>query len=157
MLILCVLFLFGCSSSSGGPMYYQDSDKVTYEIEGKITNEKDAELAVKVIEDSLKYAQEEDIDEYLNTIALSGREQTYKELSEFFALYDLEHTLLSAEVIEQTEDEIKISASQQTIVVETAEGADEYRNHISEITYLLILEDDKWRINESMTTDIMFL
>ena len=155
--LIGIVFLTGCANTSGGLMYQQDPEKVNYEIEGNISDDEAAKDAVEVIETNLYMSQEKDIDEYLNTIVSRAHEQTRKELIHFFENYDLEHTLLSIEIIDQSEDTIRLSTAQQTIVLDAKDGVDEYRNHIAEVSYTLIKENNLWKIEESITNNLIFL
>lgn len=147
------LFLMGCQTVP----QYQDPSAVSYEIEGKFSDEQTVEEAVKVIEDNLRYASEEDMEGYVSTIIEVAREDTAAELATVFETYDLEHTLLSVEVLSQDEERLLIRTHQQTVMVNSIEGAENYRNHIAETNYTMLLENGEWKIEETAMTDTKFI
>lgn len=151
-LLASVLFLSACQSVPS----YQDPDSVEYSIEGNYEIDKDIEEAVKVIEENLEYAQKEDMEGYLSTIVPSARTETKKELSSFFEEYDLEHTILSVEVLEKESDIMLIRTEQQTVVKDSVEGAPAYRDHIAEANHTMVKVDGTWMIEESIMTDAFY-
>ena len=150
---LASFFLIGCASIPE----YQNPEDVSYQVEGELTDEVAAETAVQVIEDNLRYASAEDMDGYVSTIFSSAREETAAELATVFETYDLEHTLLSVEVLEQEDERMLIRTQQQTVMVASIEGAENYRNHIAEANYTMLLEDGEWKIEETAMTDTKFI
>src|SRR5699024_6325003 len=100
---------------------YQDPNTVEYSIEGDYEIDQDIKEAVKVIEKNLKYAENKDMNGYLSTIVPDAREETEKELASFFEEYDLEHTILSVEVLEKESDIMLLRVEQQTIVLDSAD------------------------------------
>ena len=153
LLSTMVLLLTGCNSIPT----YQDPEEISYAIEGEFDNQKDIEEAIQVIEDSLEYATQEDMEGYLSTIVSSGREETKKELTPVFEDYDLEHTVLSAEVLEQEKNRVLIRVKQQTVMVDAVENIKPYRSHIAEANHELVKEDGQWKIKETIMTDTKFL
>ena len=150
---LASFFLIGCASIPE----YQNPEDVSYQVEGELTDEVAAETAVQVIEDNLRYASAEDMDGYVSTIISSAREETAAELATVFETYDLEHTLLSVEVLEQEDERMLIRTQQQTVMVASIKGAENYRNHIAEANYTMLLEDGEWKIEETAMTDTKFI
>lgn len=150
---LASFFLVGCASIPE----YQNPEDVSYQVQGEVNDETAAEEAVQVIEDNLKYASDEDMAGYVSTIISSAREETAAELTEVFETYDLEHTLLSVEVLDQEENRMLIRTEQQTVMVDAIEGAENYRNHIAEANYTMFLEDGEWKIEETAMTDTKFI
>lgn len=150
---LASFFLIGCASIPE----YQNPEDVSYQVEGELTDEVAAETAVQVIEDNLRYASAEDMDGYVSTLISSAREETAVELATVFETYDLEHTLLSVEVLEQEDERMLIRTQQQTVMVASIEGAENYRNHIAEANYTMLLEDGEWKIEETAMTDTKFI
>lgn len=154
LLVLGTLFfLTGC----GSVPTYQAPETVQYEIEGELANQSEAEKAVQVIEDNLAYAEAEDLDGYLSTILQSAAEETRAELGPFFEQYDLEHTILKIEVLEQEEERMLIQTQQQTVMIDSVEGAENYRNHIAEVNYTMVVEEGEWKIEETAMTDTTFI
>lgn len=152
-----LLFLTGCSPSKTAE--YINPEDVSYEVqeETEITDREAVQEAVQVIEDNLAYAEEEDMDGYLSTIVSSAHENTRSELEAFFELYDLEHTVLGITVLEQDEESMLIEVFQQTVAVDQAEEADDYRDHLGVANHTLILEDGEWKISETVMTDNFFI
>lgn len=153
LLCMSILFLTACNSIPT----YQDPGEVTYSIEGEIENQFEVEAAIKVIEDNLDYATKENMEGYLSTIVATGREETQNELAPIFETYDLEHTILSAEVLEQEENRLLIRVEQQTVMLDAVEGAEPYRSHIAEANHELVKEDEDWKIKETIMTDTTFI
>jgi|SRR5690625_589496 len=152
-LLASILFLSACQSVPS----YQDPDTVEYSIEGDYEIDKDIEDAVRVIEENLEYAEKEDMEGYLSTIVPSARVETEKELSSFFEEYDLEHTILSVEVLEKESDVMLLRVEQQAVVLDSAEGAPTYRNHIAEANHTMVKVEDTWMIEETIMTDTFYL
>lgn len=150
---LASFFLIGCASIP----QYQNPSEVSYQVEGKIQNMTVAEEAVQVIENNLQYASQEDMDGYVSTIISSAREETAAELATVFETYDLEHTLLSVEVLEQEDSRMLIRTQQQTVMIDSIEGTEKYRNHIAEANYTMLLEEGEWKIEETVMTDTKFI
>ena len=155
VLLLCLasFFLIGCASTPK----YQNPEEVSYQVTGTVTDEIAANEAVQVIEDNLQYASEEDMDGYVSTIISSAREETASELAAVFETYDLEHTLLSVEILEQEEGRMLIRTQQQTVMIDVIDGAESYRNHIAEANYTMFLEGNEWKIEETVMTDTKFI
>lgn len=153
LMLGAVFFLAGCGSVPS----YQAPETISYQIEGELSNQEEAEKAVQVITDNLAFATSEDIDGYVSTIIESAHEETRKELSPVFEEYDLEHTILSIEILEQEENRMLIQAQQQTIMTSSAEGAPVYRNHIAEVNYTMTIENGEWKIEETAMTDTKFI
>lgn len=150
-----LLFLIGCTPSRS----YQNPTEVSYEIEGlaEVTDQKAAEEAIQVIEKNIQYAKEEDMEGYLSTILSSAHENTRTELEDFFEEYDIEHTILSIEVIDQKADQMLVRVEQQSVAVHIKEGAEEYRDHVAEANHTLVLEEGEWKIAETTMTDTHFI
>lgn len=155
VLLLCLasFFLIGCASTPK----YQNPEEVSYQVKGTVTDVLAAEAAVQVIEDNLRYASEENMSGYVSTIIAAAREETAAELATVFETYDLEHTLLSVEILDQEENRMLIRTQQQTIMVDAIEGAENYRNHIAEANYTMFLEHNEWKIEETAMTDTKFI
>lgn len=152
-----LFFLMGCNVLNEVPTY-QDPDTVEYTIETENnTIDEEARTAVQVIEDNLTYAQEENMEGYLSTIVSSAHEETEAELTPFFEEYDLNHTILSVEILEREEDIMLIRTEQQTVMVDSVEEAEPYRNHIAEANHTLVKENGEWKIEETIMTDTIFL
>lgn len=150
---LASVFLTGCASIPE----YQKPEDVSYQVEGEVKDTTAVEEAVQVIEDNLQYASKEDTDGYVSTIISSAREETASELAAVFETYDLEHTLLSVEILEQEETRMLIRTQQQTVMIDAVEGAENYRNHIAEANYTMFLEGNEWKIEETVMTDTKFI
>ncbi|MFL2134115.1 hypothetical protein [Desemzia sp. FAM 24101] len=153
LLVIAGIFLTGCNSVA----VYQDPKTVSYSLEGEYDNTEDAQEVVQVIQDNLHYAQEEDMEGYLSTLISSAREETEEELFPFFESYDLEHTVLSVEILDQEENRMLIKTEQQAVMVDSVDGAEQYRDHIAEANHTVIKENEEWKIEETIMTDTLFL
>ena len=153
ILLAPILFLSACHQVPS----YQDPNTVEYSIEGDYEIDQDIKEAVKVIEKNLKYAENKDMNGYLSTIVPDAREETEKELASFFEEYDLEHTILSVEVLEKESDIMLLRVEQQTIVLDSADDTPAYRNHIAEANHTMIKVKGMWMIEETIMTDIFYL
>lgn len=160
-LVISMVLLSGCGSSL--TRSYIDPASHSYEVSTDVelvdeeAAEEAAEEAITVIENNLAYAEDENLEGYLSTIASVGHENTKDELSAFFEEYDLEHTILSVTVLDQQPDRMLIEVEQQSIATYTAEGAEEYRDHVSVANHTLVLETDEWVISETIMTETFFI
>ena len=123
------------------------------EVTGKIENQTEALAALAVLETNLAAANDKDIDRYVNTLVPEAREATKKEIEKTFAEYDLEHTLLSFEVLSQTDDLLQVKTQQKTINL----GKNKYRNHITEAHHTFVKEDGQWLIKEVSMSNTQFI
>lgn len=153
LLIAPLLFLSACQNMQS----YQDPSTVEYSIEGDYEVDQDIEDAVEVIEKNLEYAGKSDMEKYLSTIIPSARAETEKELAPFFEEYKLEHTILGVEVLEKESDIMLLRVEQQAVVLDSAEDAPSYRNHIAEANHTMVKEKNTWMIEETIMTDTFYL
>lgn len=156
---ITTILLFGCQNRSRESYTYQDPAEVTYEVEGtdEITNHQAIDEAVELVEQNLSYVEEKQMEGYLSTIVSSAREETEAELAPFFESYNIEHTILGIEVLEQQPNQILLQVEQQSILIDKDPNAEEYRDHIAEANHTLTYENDKWKIAETTITDNFFL
>jgi len=153
ILMISLFFLSGCNSVPE----YQDPDNVNYTIESEYEVDEETKKGVQVIEDNLKYAQEENMENYLSTLVKSAHEETEEELKPFFETYDIDHTILSVEVLDQEADTMLVRTEQQTVMIDSVDGADSYRDHVTEANHTLVKEKGGWKIQETIMTDTTFL
>lgn len=151
--ILLVFLLSGCNKVPN----YQNPDDVELTIQSEYEINDDVLEAVHVIEDNLRYVEEEDMEGYVSTLVSRAREETSEELALFFEQYDLNITILSIEVLEQEESIMLIQTEQQTVEVGSVEDAPNYRDHIAEANHTLVKEDGEWKIEETIMTNTIFL
>ncbi|MBM7709988.1 hypothetical protein [Enterococcus lemanii] len=123
------------------------------EITGKIKDETQAQAALAVLQTNLTAANEKDLALYIQTLVPEAREATKSELEKTFAEYDLEHTLLSFEVMKQTDDLLQVKTQQKTINL----GKNKYRNHITEAHHTFVKEDGQWLIKEVSMSNTQFI
>lgn len=154
-----LLFLSACSPGVRRTRPYTDPDEYEYSInvDTDVIDQIAIDEAVETIENNLKYAEEENIDAYLGTIISSSHADTRVELESFFEDYDLEHTILMITVKDQEEDIMLIEVEQQTIVTDAAEEAENYRDHVAIANHTLELEDNRWRISQTVMTETFFI
>ena len=150
-----VVMLMGCR----GPQTidYQDPESVTYELQGDIVDEAEANEALSVIEKNLQAVTEGDLDTYLETVVTDGIEDTQDELEEAFSTLDLEMTILSAEVQEQEEERMLIRIYQQTVALNQEDEENPYRDHVAEANYTMVKEEDGWKIEQTVMTNNQFI
>lgn len=152
------LALAGCTPSNTAE--YINPENVSYELESEIdvTNQEAVEEAAKVIEINMAAAESEDLDLYVTTIVSKAHENTREELSKFYEQYDLEHTILSINLLEEEEDTLLFEVFQQSVATYTSEEAEgEYRDHLAVAHHTLVLEDGEWKISETAITDTYFI
>lgn len=156
-LVPLLILLGGCSPAM--TRTYIDPSDIKYEVSAntEIIDEEAMKEAVKVIEKNLTFAENEDINGYLSTIAKSDQNNTKSELTAFFRDYDLEHTILSVNVLDQEQTRMLIEVKQQTVLVEAAEGAEDYRDHVSIANHTIIMENNEWKISETIMTETFFI
>lgn len=123
------------------------------EVTGKMKDQTEALAAMAVLEENLKAANDKDIERYISTLVPEAREATKKEIEKTFAQYDLEHTLLSFEVLKQTDDLLQVKTQQKTINL----GKNKYRNHITEAHHTFVKENGQWLIKEVSMSNTQFI
>lgn len=157
VVLFAFLLLTGCTQRK--TTEYQDPESVSYEIryDTEVIDEEAVLEAVEVVEDNLRYSQDEDIEGYKSTIVEEARENTEKELESFFNDYDLEHTVLSVKVLEQEEASMLLEVAQQSVVIQAEDGAEEYRDHVAIANHTLIPEDGSWKIADTTMTETLFI
>ncbi|MEN2768537.1 hypothetical protein [Ornithinibacillus xuwenensis] len=114
------------------------------DIEGEVSES--GQAAIDVIHENLKYAEEEDIDPYVDTIASAAREATRTQTTQIFELYDIDYEILNAEVVEEQPDSIVVEVQQQSIATFVAEGY-QFNDNVSVARHTLINEDGEWKIS----------
>lgn len=115
----------------------------------------DALIIQELLEENLSYATSENIEGYLSTISQKGHESTKKAMQEFFEHYDVSHTLLDFEILQEESDEIVVKARQKSEGTSQLDDQD-YKNHTAEVLHVFIKERGSWKIKESSITDITF-
>lgn len=119
------------------------------------THSTDALIIQELLEENLSYATSENIEGYLSTISQKGHESTKEAMLDFFEHYDVSHTLLDFDIVQEESDEIVVKARQKSEGTSQLEDQD-YKNHIAEVLHVFIKEQDSWKIEESSITDIIF-
>ncbi|MEC6746953.1 hypothetical protein VXN63_00250 [Marinilactibacillus sp. XAAS-LB27] len=152
-----IAFLTGCSATNTRD--YVEPSSVAYEIEEDtdISDPTAIQEGIAVIKRNLEYAQNENIEQYITTIVNSAQVSTKTELSEFFDLYDMEHTILGIRILEQDANEMLIQVEQQSVAVHTAEEAEPYRDHVSLANHTITKENEQWKIAETVMTETFFI
>lgn len=115
----------------------------------------EALIIQELLEENLSFATYENIDGYLSTVSQKGHESTREAMLNFFEHYDVSHTLLHFEVVQEELDEVVAKTRQKSEGTSQLKDA-EYKNHIAEVLHVFIKEQDSWKIEESSITDIMF-
>ncbi len=122
-------------------------------IQGMITDQDAALAAFATLETNLKAANAEDVELYVSTLVTSAHEETKKEMRKFFKAYDIEHTLLSFEVVKQEDNRMLVKAQQKAI----NKGSKKYRDHITEANHTFTKENGKWVIEETAMSNTKFI
>lgn len=133
---------------------------------GKISNPKtmnvteqmsteDKFIIQEVLEKNLNYATTKNIDGYLSTISQKGHEATREAMLNFFKDYEVSHTLLHFEVVQEESDEVVVKTRQKSEGTSQLKDV-EYKNHVAEVLHVFIKEEDSWKIEESSITNITF-
>jgi hypothetical protein len=124
--------------------YANEADEV-YKQKNNTTDKKfdtDEQAVKKLYEDSLKYSNEKDIDNYLACIVPRGRKNTKKELTKAFKEYDIKSTLQSFEILKHEGDHILAETKQEQENL----GKKEYKKHIATLNVAFIKNDGVWQI-----------
>ncbi|UUX35049.1 hypothetical protein [Fundicoccus culcitae] len=123
-----------------------------YEVKGNLSNESAIAEVVAVIENNIQATNEENIDLYVSTLVPSARVETQREMQQVFDEFDIRIVLESIEVLEQTNDMVKLRVQQR------ATSDDEtYRDHVATVGITLIYENEEWLIVESMMENTEFI
>lgn len=151
------LLMAGCSPSM--TVSYTEPTDYLYELtfDTEINDEEAALEAAELIESNLRYAETEDIEGYLSTIKSSGHANTRTELEAFFEDYDLEHTILEMTVKDQEEAIMLVEVRQQSVLQQSVDGAEEYKDHVAIANYTIEKENDEWKIADTTMTDTFFI
>lgn len=122
-------------------------------VSGNVTDSKAAAACFAVLQENLQAANNEDAKAYAATLIASAQTATKKEMQSFFEEYDLEHKLLSFEVVKQDKDSMLVAAEQQTLNI----GENSYRSHITQAHHTFIKENNAWKISETTMTNTEFI
>lgn len=138
---------------------YQDPEAVSYELieDVEVEDQEAVDEAVAVVEKNIEAVEEQDMEKYLSTIVESGQQETKNELEEFFELYQLEHTALGITLLEEDDQSMLLEVMQQSIAESTAEGAEEYKDHIAVANYVLEKENEEWKISSTSIVENYFI
>ncbi|MGQ4242500.1 hypothetical protein ACUD7I_02785 [Enterococcus casseliflavus] len=148
--IVSLFFLYFLTTGSSAPVHAQPSEKL--EMTGNITNQA-AEECLAVLKENLQAASDQDATAYAATLVAAARAETTQELADFFAEEQLQHTLLSFEVVKQETGSMLVAAQQKTISPKDSS----YRDHITEAYHTFVKEADGWKIQETVMTNTEFL
>lgn len=122
------------------------------DVKGRLTNEADVAEVITVLEQNIQAANEEDLDVYVSTLIESARSQTSQEMQTVFDEFDIKLVLESIDVLEQTDDLVKLRVQQRA-----TSDSEEYRDHIATVGITFIKVDGQWLIAESMMEDTQFI
>lgn len=129
----CILFVgivsIGCSR---GRIFNFQSTNAT---EQKYSA--DVLIVQEVLEDNLNYATSENIEGYLSTILQKGYDSTKEAMLNFFKDYEVSHTLLHFEVVQEESDEVVVKVRQKSEGSGQLKDA-EYKNHIADVLHVFI-------------------
>ena len=148
--VVSLFFLYFLTTDSSAPVHAQPSEKL--EMTGNITNQAAAEACLAVLKENLQAASDQDATAYAATLVAAARAETTQELAAFFA-EELQHTLLSFEVVKQETESMLVAAQQKTISPKDSS----YRDHITEAYHTFVKEADGWKIQETVMMNTEFL
>lgn len=123
-----------------------------FPVSGHIMDETTLKSVIATLKKNIEASNEENLDDYVQTLIPSARKETKQEIQSFFDTYDLHIKLISIEVLEQTNDRVKLRVVQQS---ENHNDA-EYRNHEATVGMTFTKEDSQWLIAESMMENTKF-
>jgi ketosteroid isomerase-like protein len=149
--VVSLFFLYFLTTDSSAPVHAQPSEKL--EMTGNITSQAAAEACLAVLKENLQAASDQDATAYAATLVAAARAETSQELADFFAEEQLQHTLLSFEVVKQETESMLVAAQQKTISPKDSS----YRDHITEAYHTFVKEADGWKIQETVMTNTEFL
>lgn len=130
--------------------YHLPEDALTAEVK---VPQADADQILAVLNDNLKYTNEENLDAVISTIGgtdalLKQTKEVYKQL---FAAYDLAFTLDKTKIIHYGDGEAAIYTVQTTKKVK----GPEFQDHTSEVVHTIKKDaDGKWKITQSSVISV---
>lgn len=132
-------------------------DKAKEEGTIELTEEQKGQVE-KVINDNAKYAEEEDLDAYMNTIVKAQRENenNITEVKNLFDNFDADYTISDFSIEEAYEDAVIIKVKQKIEFTDIAEGY-EANDSLSDIAHTLLLEDGEYKLyaTRNINTEII--
>ncbi len=168
---LAVSAMVGCSSDKAEPKeekekpVVEETEKKEPAVEEKVekdettVEEVQAEVE-KVINDNLKFAEEEDIDAYMGTLSkeYSGNAEVTASTQVLFDAYDIDYEVIDVKVVESSEEQVTVEVKQKAIATKVEEGYT-FQNHIATAVHTLVKEDGqfKFSVTETLEDSIEYL
>ncbi|WP_071461501.1 hypothetical protein [Bacillus massilinigeriensis] len=96
--------------------------------------------------ENMKYAEEENIEKYLDTLLISEQEKelTTQQMEPLFQSTDLDYNLESIKVLEAADDMAKVEAV-QTTVAKKVEGNGQFKNNRVSAIHTMKLDNGMWK------------
>ncbi|CAM3825816.1 hypothetical protein [Mesobacillus zeae] len=115
--------------------------------EASSSENSDAEESIKKdLLESMKYAEEENMDQYLDTLLISpeDKELTKTQMGPIFEKTELEYKLESMKVLESSADSAKVEVVQTTVAKEVTDNFQFKDNRVTGI-HTMKLDNGKWK------------
>ncbi|RKQ34701.1 hypothetical protein [Oceanobacillus halophilus] len=147
ILLMGALLIFTTACGTSVEEEATDSENTGEETNASTETEEanEAEVAIAVVEDSLKYAQEEDLDGYLNTFVTDVQDDKRTVMEETFANFDLEYEIITTDVVIESTATMVLDFNLKTVATDVTEGQ-EFVDNIATVQYNMNKEDGEWKI-----------
>lgn len=123
-----------------------------FSIKGPIEDQVHIRQVVETYLQNIQAVNEENLTTYLQTLTKDAQSDSSKILSESFDSYDLVIQARTIELVHQDEQLIKLRVRQ---VIEN-QNQTPYRNHLATMGISFIVENNQWKIAESIVEDTQF-
>ena len=117
-------------------------------------NEDDSGIT-SVVYENMKFAQNEDIENFMATIHEQAPKyaSTEKEIRQAFNKYDIKYTLEGVKVIEKSDQNAKVKFVQKAEKI----NGPEFRNYVVTGIHVLKKSDGKWKIYSTLIEKLEYL
>lgn len=121
-------------------------------------DKKPTEEMIKIIEDNVRFSEEENLEEYLKTMVQSAQESeaTIKAINELFANFDIEYEILEMRVIAEKKDAVQVRVTLKSTATFVVEGM-QFRNNIMTAIRTLEKENGEYKISKDTLENVEYL
>ncbi|WP_156291390.1 hypothetical protein [Oceanobacillus salinisoli] len=105
----------------------------------------ETDRALGVVESNLQYAEEEDLEAYVDTLAAGVQEERTTEIEELFENADVNYEIVGTDVVIESTSTIVLLVEQKAVATDLAEGY-EFTDSIAEVQYSLAKEEGEWKV-----------
>jgi hypothetical protein len=113
------------------------------------------EESIKVLNENLKLAKEEKLDEYMNTMLkpIAEDQNNIDSTKSLFANYDIDYALLEIDIQEATQEKVKVFVKQKSVATQVADGY-QFSNNIADATHTLVVENGALKLESTEVGEV---